>query len=162
MNRPRASRALTRTPSSTPDEKEIPGRARRASTVNAGTGRGFEREVPALVAEHRDRLPLGGIPVGVGGDLVATAPDLDVFNEVAALRQDHPGLAPAAALRIATLNGAKALGLASDLGTIEAGKRAALAVVGLNDPADDPLEAVTWSSETIAALEDAPWDPSAR
>lgn len=108
------------------------------------------------------KLLASGIPVAIGTDSLASSPDVDVFNEVAALRQEHPGLAPAAALRIATLNGARALGLAKDLGTIEAGKLAALAVVGLSDPNDDPLEAVTWSSEAIEPLERAPWESATR
>jgi len=108
------------------------------------------------------KLLASGIPVALGTDSLASSPDVDVFTEVAHLRQEHPGLSPATALRIATLNGARALGLAKDLGTIEAGKLAALAVVGLNDPSDDPLEAVTWSSETVAPLAQAAWEPAAR
>ena len=108
------------------------------------------------------KLLASGIPVALGTDSLASSPDVDVFNEVAVLRQEHPGLAPAAALRIATLNGARALGLAKELGTIEVGKAAALAVVSLPDPNDDPLEAVTWTSEQVFALESAPWEAAAR
>ncbi len=108
------------------------------------------------------KLLASGIPVALGTDSLASAPDVDVFTEVAHLRQEHPALSPATALRIATLNGARALGLEKDLGTIEVGKRAALAVVGLNDPSDDPLEAATWSSELVAPLAQAPWEPSSR
>ena len=108
------------------------------------------------------KLLASGIPVALGTDSLASAPDVDVFNEVAVLRQEHPGLAPAAALRIATLNGARALGLSKELGSIESGKLAALAVVGLADATDDPLEAVTWSSETVSTLEQAPSEPAAR
>ena len=108
------------------------------------------------------KLLSSGIPVALGTDSLATAPDLDLFTEVAHLRQDHPGVSPAAALRIATLNGARALGMAGDLGSIEEGKLAALAVVGLNDPNDDPLEAVTWSSENVSPLLQAPWEQGSR
>jgi cytosine/adenosine deaminase-related metal-dependent hydrolase len=108
------------------------------------------------------KLLASGIPVALGTDSLASAPDVDLFTEIAHLRQEHPSLSPATALRIATLNGARALGLAKDLGTIETGKLAALAVVGLNDPNDDPLEAVTWSSETVAPLAQAAWEPAAR
>jgi cytosine/adenosine deaminase-related metal-dependent hydrolase len=108
------------------------------------------------------KLMASGIPVAIGTDSLASSPDVDVFTEVAYLRQDHPGLSPAAALRIATLNGARALLLDKDLGTIEPGKRAALTVVGLNDPNDDPLEAVTWSSETVSPLMEAAWEPATR
>ncbi len=108
------------------------------------------------------KLLASGIPVALGTDSLATAPDVDVFTEIAHLRQEHPGLSPASALRIATLNGARALGLGNALGSIEAGKLASLVVVGLNDPNDDPLEAVTWSSETVAPLETAAWEKAAR
>ena len=108
------------------------------------------------------KLLSSGIPVALGTDSSATAPDVDVFTELAHLRQEHPGLSPAAALRIATLNGARALGMAQDLGSIEEGKLAALAVVGLNDPNDDPQEAATWSSETIAPLLLAAWEKASR
>jgi cytosine/adenosine deaminase-related metal-dependent hydrolase len=108
------------------------------------------------------KLLASGIPVALGTDSLATAPDVDVFTELAHLRQEHSGVSPAAALRIATLNGARALGMARDLGSIEVGKLAALAVVGLNDPNDDPLEAVTWSSETVAPLLQATWEKSSR
>lgn len=108
------------------------------------------------------KLLASGIPVALGTDSMASSPDVDVFTEIAHLRQDHPGISPAAALRIATLNGARALGLARELGSIEPGKRDLLAVVGLNDPSDDPLEAVTWSSETVAPLSSAVWEPAAR
>jgi cytosine/adenosine deaminase-related metal-dependent hydrolase len=108
------------------------------------------------------KLLASGIPVAIGTDSLATAPDIDVFNEVAVLRQEHPELPAAAALRIATLNGAKALGLAKDLGTIEAGKLAALAVVMPNEPNDDPLDTVTWYSDTVVRLEQASWEAAAR
>jgi cytosine/adenosine deaminase-related metal-dependent hydrolase len=108
------------------------------------------------------KLLASGIPVALGTDSLASSPDVDVFNEVAVLRQEHPGLAPAAALRIATLNGARALGLAKELGTIEVGKSDALAVVALGEAGDDPLEAVTWTSETVSRLDRAPWEAAAR
>ena len=117
--------------------------ARRAARASGG-----KAPVPKLLAS--------GIPVALGTDSLASSPDIDVFNEVAVLRQEHPGLAPAAALRIATLNGARALGLEKLLGTVEVGKLAALAVVGLEDPGDDPLEAVTWSSESVFRIDRAP------
>ena len=60
-----------------------------------------------------------GIPVALGTDSLATTPDLDMFAEIAALVAAHDGLAPAAAVRMATLNGARALGLDDRLGSIE-------------------------------------------
>jgi aminodeoxyfutalosine deaminase len=95
------------------------------------------------------KLLSAGIPVALGTDSLASASDLDLFSEMAGLRREHPGLSPAAVLRMATLNGARALNLEKSLGTIEKGKLAGLAAVALSDPGDDPLEAVTSGPETV-------------
>ncbi len=104
------------------------------------------------------RLLGAGIPVALGTDSLATAPDLDLFAEMAALLEVHPKLAPAAALRMATLNGARALGLQDRLGTLEPGRLAAAIVVPLPDPKADPLETVAGVPETVHRLADAPWE----
>ena len=108
--------------------------------------------IPQLLGE--------GIPVALGTDSLASSPDLDLFAELVALREDHPGISPAAALRMATLNGAQALGLAEDLGSIEPGKLAELIVVPLASPDDDPLQTVVSNPETVLRLADAPRSPS--
>jgi cytosine/adenosine deaminase-related metal-dependent hydrolase len=93
-----------------------------------------------------------GVPVALGTDSLASAPDLDLFAEMAALRDDHPGLAPAAVLRMATLNGARALGFAKRFGSLEPGKAAAIVGVPLAAPGDDPLETVTSNPEQVTLL----------
>ena len=95
--------------------------------------------VPTLLAE--------GIPVALGTDSLASAPDLDLFAEMAALRETHPKLAPAAVLRMATLNGALALGMADRLGSIEPGKLAELIVVPLASDGDPLAELCSVPSE---------------
>lgn len=107
------------------------------------------------------KLLTSGIPVALGTDSLASAPDLDLFAELAALREDHPGLAPAAALRMATLNGAAALGQVAHLGGIEKGRLDALIVVPLDDPSWDPLEVVTWDPPEVWPLASAPWEARA-
>lgn len=99
-----------------------------------------------------------GIPVALGTDSLASVPDLDMFAEMAALRREHPSLAPATVLRMATLNGARALGWGRDLGSIEPGKLAALAVVPLEDAEDDPFETVTSCPPTAMPVDAAPWE----
>jgi cytosine/adenosine deaminase-related metal-dependent hydrolase len=95
------------------------------------------------------RILASGIPVALGTDSTASAPDLDLFAEMAALRTDHPALAPATVLRMATLNGARALGFSRDLGSLEPGKRGVIVEVPLEDPEDDPLETVTSSPPNV-------------
>jgi cytosine/adenosine deaminase-related metal-dependent hydrolase len=107
------------------------------------------------------RAPLGallasGVPVALGTDSLASAPDLDLFAEMAALRHEHPGLAPATVLRMATLSGATALGLGRKLGSLEPGKLARLVAVPLDLPAADPLEWVTSCPPQVWPLANAP------
>jgi len=106
--------------------------------------------IPKLLGE--------GVPVALGTGSLASAPDLDLFAEMAALVAEHPSLSPAAVLRMATLNGAKALGLYPDLGAIEVGKLASLLVVPLADPAQKPFEAVCANPSVVHPLAEAPWD----
>jgi len=103
-----------------------------------------------------------GVPVALGTDSLASAPDLDVLAEIAALRRIHPAVSPAAALRMATFNGARALGLDSRLGSIEVGKLAALAVVPLPSADADPLQVACSGPAEAFALELAPREPDAR
>jgi cytosine/adenosine deaminase-related metal-dependent hydrolase len=115
------------------------------SNTRLGVGRA---PVPKLLAS--------GIPVALGTDSLATGEDLNLFAEMAALREEHPALAPAAVLRMATWNGARALGFGEEAGSIAVGKPAHLLVCPLWEPGDDPFETVTWGPETVAPLDEAP------
>ena len=72
-----------------------------------------------------------GVRVAVGTDSLASAPDLNVFAEIATMRALAPSVPAAALLESATVNGAKALGFDADYGTIEPGKLARLVVVDI-------------------------------
>ena len=101
-----------------------------------------------------------GIPVALGTDSLASNPDLDLFAEMAALIGAHEGLSPAPVLRMATLNGARALALDDRLGSIEVGKLAALFAVPLEDPGVKPLEAVCSNPAVVYPLAEAPAEPA--
>jgi cytosine/adenosine deaminase-related metal-dependent hydrolase len=78
-----------------------------------------------------------GVRVAIGTDSLASAPDLNVFAELATMRALAPGVPASALLASATLEGARALGFGADYGSIEPGKRAALIAVDLPpDPGD--------------------------
>ncbi len=71
-----------------------------------------------------------GVPVAVGTDSLASAPDLNVFQELAAVREAAPRVPARAILESATCVGADALGY-PHLGRIRAGATAALIAVQL-------------------------------
>jgi aminodeoxyfutalosine deaminase len=76
-----------------------------------------------------DRFYASGVRVAVGTDSLASVDDLNLFAELAEVRRLAPGVAAARILESATLAGAEALGFASELGSIEPGKRAQLLAV---------------------------------
>lgn len=98
-----------------------------------------------------------GISVSLGADGAACNNRLDMFTEMrtASLLQKAlhgPEVLPASrVLRMATFDGARALGLDSEIGSLEAGKRADLSVVRLDllhtTPVKDVVSALVYSSE---------------
>ncbi len=81
-----------------------------------------------------------GVRVAVGTDSLASAPDLNVFAELATMRALAPSIPATALLESATWQGARALGFESDFGTIEPGKRARLLTVAIPPDVGDVEE----------------------
>lgn len=81
-----------------------------------------------------------GVRVAVGTDSLVSVDDLNVFNEVAAMRAAAPHVPAARLLESATRIGADALGFGAELGTIEPGKEAQLIAVRLPEPVEDVEE----------------------
>jgi 5-methylthioadenosine/S-adenosylhomocysteine deaminase len=86
------------------------------------------------------RLRQAGIPVGIGADGAPCNNRLDGWSELrlaaqlAAVRSGPGSLDGREALRLATSEGAKVLGLEREIGSIENGKRADLVVLALDRP----------------------------
>ncbi|MDS4019023.1 MAG: TRZ/ATZ family hydrolase [Candidatus Competibacter sp.] len=92
------------------------------------------------------RLDAAGVNVAIGTDGAASNNDLDLFGELrtAALlgkgvAGDAAALPAARVLRMATLNGARALGLADQTGSLEPGKAADIVAVDLGAPETEPV-----------------------
>lgn len=96
-----------------------------------------------------------GLQFGLGTDGAASNNRLDIFHELrltALLAKGHSGDAAAvnahASLRAATLNGARALGLDSKIGSLVAGKSADMCSISLDDwiatPCYDPASHVVY------------------
>jgi cytosine/adenosine deaminase-related metal-dependent hydrolase len=105
-----------------------------------------------------------GIAVGIATDSPASTPSFDLFEELrtaivaARARAQRPdALTAARALELATLGGARVLGLEHEVGSLVPGKSADLAVVSLEgsplDPVEDPVAAVVLggSPDRVAA-----------
>jgi len=82
-----------------------------------------------------------GVNVCLGTDGAASNNSLNMFRELGLLTLIHKGVnktpqcvSAREGFRIATINGAKALGLEEEIGSIEAGKKADLAILDLNTP----------------------------
>src|SRR5262249_2166296 len=80
------------------------------------------------------------VRVAFGTDSLASAPDLNLFSELAEARRLAPRVPARALLESATSRGAAALGFGEDYGTIEAGKRAPLIAVRVSPGRVDDVE----------------------
>jgi len=92
------------------------------------------------------RLLEAGVNVALGTDGAASNNDLDMMGEIqtAALLGKGVAGSPSAlpaytALRMATLNGAKALGIDHETGSLEPGKSADMVALDLRDPDTQPV-----------------------
>ncbi len=103
------------------------------------------------------KLLNAGVNVALGTDGPASNNDLDVLGEMKTAALLAKGVAsdarvvPAAtALRMATLNGARALGLDHEIGSLEAGKSADIAALDLGDietqPLFDPISDIVYAA----------------
>jgi 5-methylthioadenosine/S-adenosylhomocysteine deaminase len=98
-----------------------------------------------------------GVALGLGTDGAASNNDLDMFEAMRQaaflhkLQSKDPRAVPAAtALEMATLGGARALGMADRIGSLEPGKRADLIVVGMararQTPRYDPISHLVYAT----------------
>lgn len=103
------------------------------------------------------RLLEFGINIALGTDGAASNNDLDLFSEMRtaallakALANDASALPAQQALRMATINGARALGIEQDVGSLEPGKSADIAAVDLGNiecqPAYHPVSQLVYAT----------------
>ena len=103
------------------------------------------------------KLTAAGINVSIGTDGAASNNDLDMFSEMRttallakAVAKDASAVSAEQALRMATINGAKALGLEKEIGSLEAGKAADIIAVDMSaleaNPVYHPVSQLVYAS----------------
>jgi 5-methylthioadenosine/S-adenosylhomocysteine deaminase len=134
-----------------------------------------ERDVPVVHCPRSNAMlgcgiaPLAdlraaGLRVGLGTDSPASTPSIDPWEELrtavyaARARERRPdALGAAAALRLATIDAARALALEDEIGSLTPGKRADLAILSLSgspyDPVEDPAVGVVFGGSPAGVLE---------
>lgn len=106
-----------------------------------------------------DKLTRAGVNVGLGTDGAASNNDLDMFSEMRtaallakAVSGDAQALPAYKALQMATINGARALGLDQLTGTLEPGKHADVIAVKLDElnavPVHNPVSQLVYSTKS--------------
>ncbi len=93
-----------------------------------------------------------GVRMAVGTDSRASNPDLDLLAELRFVARHFPALPPATVLRMGTLSGAESLGRSADVGSLEEGKLANLAIVALDSATvTDPHELLFGEDRPVVA-----------
>jgi 5-methylthioadenosine/S-adenosylhomocysteine deaminase len=109
-------------------------------------------------------LRAAGIRIGLGTDSPASTPSFDAWEELrtavymSRAREQRPdALEAEAALRLATLDAARAIGLGEEVGSLTAGKKADLFVLSVAgspyDPVEDPVVAAVFGGSPAGILE---------
>jgi cytosine/adenosine deaminase-related metal-dependent hydrolase len=96
--------------------------------------------------------------VALGTDSRASNPDLSLWEELRFLRRQFPDVDAALLLRLGTLDGARALGMDDQIGSLTPGKLADLAVISLTmADARDPHIGLCGSTDIAATMREGEW-----
>ena len=97
-----------------------------------------------------EKMLAAGVAVALGTDGRGSSPDLSLLAEMRFAAQQHPAVGRERILQMGTILGARALGREREIGSLEPGKQADLAVVALPDrDAADPHELLFDSQEPV-------------
>lgn len=105
------------------------------------------------------RLLQRGVRVALGTDGRCSNPDLSLWSEMLFLHDRFPDVAASSLLKLGTLNGAEALGIGDQVGTLQPGKLADLAVVEVAGDGDaEPYgRLLNPASRIQAVMRDGRW-----
>ena len=145
-------------------DEEIPLLARHDTKVAFCPSTSLKLAKGATAIGRYPEMRDAGVTVGLGTDGVAAAGNLSLMRQLylaAGLfkdaRLDENEIGGREALRMATIDGARALGWDDEIGSLEVGKRADLVLFDLEHhewtPYDDPLQALVWSVSAASVAE---------
>jgi len=103
------------------------------------------------------RFTKAKVNVCLGTDSLATvykrpkhAVELNLFTEMQTFAANQPQVSPEKILQMATINGARSLGLEQEIGSLEVGKKADLVVIDLNrlhtTPSPNPISTLVYAA----------------
>ena len=123
-----------------------------------------------FVGEHRDRMSIvycprthaffehdtyplqamldAGVNVAIGTDSRASNPDLSLLGELRYLASVFEGIPPEIILKLGTLNGAEALGMAETVGSLVPGKLANLTTIPCDRSELSPISALLFGEQS--------------
>ena len=92
------------------------------------------------------------IRVALGTDSLASNGDLSMLREMRLLKESYPALKAEEILEMGTLEGALALGMAGEIGSLEVGKRADMVAVPIADEKLGPFENILRAQEICFSM----------
>lgn len=146
------------------NDDEVAILARRGVSVAFCPGTSLKLAKGATAVGRYPELLDAGVTVGLGTDGVSASGNLSMMRQLhlaAGLfkdaRMDATLVGARRALRMATIDGARALGMDDEIGSLEPGKKADLVVYDLSHPEwvphQDPIQALVWSATPASILE---------
>jgi cytosine/adenosine deaminase-related metal-dependent hydrolase len=143
---------------------EVPLLAEHRTSVAFCPGTSLKLAKGATAIGRYPEMLAAGVTVGLGTDGVSAAGNLSLMRQlylVAGLfkdaRLDADLVGARRALRMATIEGARALGWDDEIGSLEPGKKADLVLFDLDHPEwvpfHDPLQALVWSVSPASIAE---------
>jgi len=133
----------------------------RVNVVHCPRSHDYFRHAPFL----RERLANAGVNLCLGTDSLATTrkigkqkPELNLFEEMRQLASTDKNIAPVEILRMATVNGAQALGMAGQVGKLAKNTSADLIAIPSGGKSDDVYETVLAHTGNVrASMIDGRW-----
>lgn len=133
----------------------------RVNVVHCPRSHDYFRHAPFL----RERLANAGVNLCLGTDSLATTrktgkqkPELNMFEEMRQLADADKAISPAEILRMATMNGAQALGLAGQAGKLAKNTSADLIAIPAGGTSEDVYETVLAHTGNVkASMIDGRW-----